>query len=89
MCIASVPIWMSEVVPARNRGLLVDIHGAAFLFGYMSANWVGYAFYFCNSAKAWRGPLGKSKKMMLIATWPSNVVDSLRLVPHYFARGTG
>jgi len=33
---------MNEVVPPKNRGVLVDLHGAALLFGYMLATWVGY-----------------------------------------------
>lgn len=33
---------MNEVVPPKNRGVLVDIHGAALLFGYMLATWIGF-----------------------------------------------
>ena len=60
MLSATVPVWMSEVVPAKNRGLLVDIHGALYVFGYMLAAWVGYGFYFASSATidAWRPPFG-------------------------------
>jgi hypothetical protein len=51
---------MSEVVPAKNRGLLVDFHGALYVFGYMVAAWMGYAFYFAGSdtPDAWRVPFG-------------------------------
>lgn len=31
----TVPIWMAEVVPAKIRGILVDLHGAMYVFGYM------------------------------------------------------
>ena len=37
---ATVPIWMAEVVPARNRGLLVDMHGAMYVFGVCIATYV-------------------------------------------------
>ncbi|OQU98122.1 hypothetical protein CLAIMM_03949 isoform 2 [Cladophialophora immunda] len=59
MILAAVPLLMNEVVPAKNRGMLVDIHGACFLFGYMIANWIGYGFYFLSltSNSAWRAPL--------------------------------
>ena len=33
---------MNEVVPPKSRGILVDIHGAALLFGYGLASWIGY-----------------------------------------------
>lgn len=58
MILSAVPIWMNEVTPPRNRGMLVDIHGAALLFGYMLAAWVGNGFFYLDSAKAWRAPLG-------------------------------
>lgn len=37
MILSAVPIWMNEVTPPKDRGMLVDIHGAALLFGYMLA----------------------------------------------------
>jgi len=59
MILSAVPIWMNEVVPARNRGLLVDIHGAALLFGYMCSIWCGYGFFFLDNVNTWRYPLGE------------------------------
>ena len=50
---------MSEVVPAKIRGILVDSHGAMYIFGYMLGAWVGYGFYFLDSPNSWRGPFGK------------------------------
>lgn len=58
MLLSAVPIWMNEVVPPRNRGLLVDLHGAGLLFGYMVAAWVGYGFFYLQASSAWRAPLG-------------------------------
>ncbi|CAK7199700.1 hypothetical protein SEUCBS139899_002383 [Sporothrix eucalyptigena] len=55
--LGSVPVWMTEIVPPRWRGLLVDIHSAALLFGYTWASWMGYAFYHLASDDAWRAPL--------------------------------
>ncbi|ERS95332.1 hypothetical protein HMPREF1624_08210 [Sporothrix schenckii ATCC 58251] len=55
--LGSVPVWMTEIVPPRWRGLLVDIHSAMLLFGYAFASWMGYAFYHVDSPNAWRGPL--------------------------------
>jgi MFS family permease len=55
---ATVPIWMAEVVPAKNRGFLVDMHGAMYAFGYCAAAWVGYGFFFLNSSDSWRAPFG-------------------------------
>jgi len=62
MLSATVPIWMAEVVPAKIRGPLVDLHGAMYIFGYMLAAWVGYGFYFVDSADSWRGPFGKHER---------------------------
>ena len=58
MLSATVPIWMAEVVPAKNRGLLVDTHGVMYVFGYMAAAWVGYGFYYLDSDNSWRAPFG-------------------------------
>lgn len=44
MLSATVPIWMAEVVPARKRATLVDLHGASYLFGYMITAWIGCGF---------------------------------------------
>lgn len=55
--LGAIPIWMTEIVPARNRGLLVDIHSAALLFGYTFAGWMGFGFYHVGSKNAWRAPL--------------------------------
>lgn len=62
MILSAVPIWMNEVVPPKNRGSFVDLHGAALLFGYAVSAWVGLAFYHLNLPhnSAWRGPMGMS-----------------------------
>ncbi len=58
--LGSVPVWMSEVAPPKNRGVLVDCHSAALLFGYCSASWIGAGFYFYHPVanNQWRAPLG-------------------------------
>lgn len=58
--LGSIPIWMSEVTPSKNRGVLVDCHSAVLLFGYCAASWVGAGFYFCHlvANNQWRAPLG-------------------------------
>lgn len=43
--LGSVPVWMTEIVPPKHRGLLVDIHSAALLSGYAFASWSGYGFF--------------------------------------------
>jgi MFS family permease len=66
MILSAVPIWMNEVTPPRNRGMLVDIHGAALLFGYMLAAWIGNGFFYLDSPDAWRAALCKSPSIRLI-----------------------
>ena len=65
MMSACVPIWMTEIVPPKNRGALVDLHGACYLSGYMIAAWVGLGFYFLtpHSSETWRGPFGESLRL--------------------------
>lgn len=50
---------MSEVTPPKNRGVFVDLHSAALLFGYASAAWTSVGFYFYHPAanNQWRAPL--------------------------------
>jgi MFS family permease len=47
--LGAIPVWMTEIVPPKNRGLLVDIHSCALLLGYALASWMGYAFFFVKS----------------------------------------
>ena len=60
MLLGSVPVWMTEIVPPKNRGLLVDIHSASLLTGYFFATWAGFGFYHYHPAanNQWRAPLG-------------------------------
>lgn len=60
MILSAVPIWMNEVVPPKNRGAFVDLHGASLLFGYALSAWVGLAFYHLHAPgnNAWRAPMG-------------------------------
>lgn len=68
MLSATVPIWMAEVVPAKIRGMLVDSHGAMYIFGYMLAAWIGYGFYFVDAEDSWRGPFGRLQAICLPST---------------------
>ncbi|KAK5046740.1 hypothetical protein LTR84_007501 [Exophiala bonariae] len=59
MIVSAVPLWMSEVVPAHARGPLVNIHGAAILFGFCAAVWIGYGFFqlHTDNLTQWRAPI--------------------------------
>lgn len=62
MILSAVPIWMNEVVPPKNRGAFVDLHGASLLFGYALSAWVGLGFYHLHAPgnNVWRAPMGTS-----------------------------
>lgn len=75
MIVSAVPIYMTEAVPPRNRGMLVDIHGAALLFGYMSVIWAGYGFFFYKNPNNWRAIFA------LQATYPLIVLGMLPFLP--------
>lgn len=54
----TVPVWITEIVPPKNRGVLVDLHPIMINIGYMLSSWVGVGFYFSNeNGSQWRGPL--------------------------------
>jgi MFS family permease len=58
MILAAVPIWMTEVVPSKFRGALVDIHDVLVVSGYTIATWVGVGCYYWNDphGRQWRVP---------------------------------
>lgn len=68
MMLSSAPFWMSEIVPPKNRGALVDLHAACYLIGYVIASWVGLGFYYLtpHSTEAWRGPFGGSPTLQSV-----------------------
>lgn len=50
-----VPLYQSEVAPARLRGRLVGTHGFLLVFGYATAGWAGLGCYFeSNPQIQWR-----------------------------------
>ncbi|ROV89387.1 hypothetical protein VSDG_08641 [Cytospora chrysosperma] len=57
--VATVPIYLSEISPPSQRGLIGGISGCGISFGTMMSNWVGMA---CGHAPygqvQWRLPLG-------------------------------
>ncbi|EXJ91724.1 hypothetical protein A1O3_00274 [Capronia epimyces CBS 606.96] len=57
--IAGVPLWIIEIVPPGSRGMLVDIHPAMFVFGYLVACWTGVGFYYAHGSGGiqWRIPI--------------------------------
>ncbi|OAL56033.1 MFS transporter [Pyrenochaeta sp. DS3sAY3a] len=56
--LATVPLWISEVVPPKDRGILVDIHPIFINVGYLLASYVGVGFYYYQgTGKEWRYPL--------------------------------
>ncbi|VUC25613.1 unnamed protein product [Clonostachys rosea] len=53
-----VPVWISEIVPPKGRGMLVDIHPILINLGYCLASYVGVGFFFVNgNNQQWRGPI--------------------------------
>ncbi|UKZ52820.1 hypothetical protein TrVGV298_006607 [Trichoderma virens] len=55
----TVPIYLSEIAPPKNRGLIGGLSGVGLSSGTMLANWVGYACgYAPYGAVQWHLPLG-------------------------------
>ncbi|KAK5311755.1 hypothetical protein LTR93_011615 [Exophiala xenobiotica] len=59
-CYASltgVPVWITEIVPPKHRGVLSDINPIFLNLGYLSTSWIGVGFFFVPGPNAWRGPI--------------------------------
>ncbi|KAH8648602.1 MFS monosaccharide transporter [Xylariales sp. PMI_506] len=57
--VATVPIYLSEISPPDQRGLIGGISGCGISFGTMLSNWVGFACgYASYGPTQWRLPLG-------------------------------
>ena len=50
----SVPIYQSELSPAKQRGLMVGSHGIFIVCGYAMAAWTGLGCYFAEPTVQWR-----------------------------------
>lgn len=50
----SVPIYQSELSPAKQRGLMVGGHGILIVCGYAMAAWTGLGCYFAVPLVQWR-----------------------------------
>lgn len=52
-----VPPYIAELSPPATRGRLVSLKGLMTAFGYLIANWIGYAGSFAVGDARWRIPL--------------------------------
>lgn len=57
--VSTVPIYLSEISPPNQRGMIGGISGCGISFGTMTSNWVGYGCSFMPyGQRQWRLPLG-------------------------------
>ncbi|KAJ4158006.1 uncharacterized protein LMH87_008553 [Akanthomyces muscarius] len=57
--VSTVPIYLSEISPPHQRGMIGGISGCGISFGTMVSNWVGYGCSFMTyGQRQWRLPLG-------------------------------
>ncbi|PMB67167.1 High-affinity glucose transporter [Beauveria bassiana] len=57
--VSTVPIYLSEMAPPQQRGLIGGISGCGIALGTMASNWVGYGCSFLPFGQTqWRVPLG-------------------------------
>lgn len=54
MVLANTPVYMSEVSPPHNRGLLVGMQGVGIVSAYIAASVCALAFSFVKSGIQWR-----------------------------------
>ncbi len=56
---STVPVYLSEIAPPHQRGMIGGISGCGISFGTMMSNWVGYGCSFmAYGQRQWRLPLG-------------------------------
>lgn len=56
---STVPVYLSEISPPHQRGMIGGISGCGISFGTMMSNWVGYGCSFmAYGQRQWRLPLG-------------------------------
>lgn len=56
-CTAGVPLWITEIVPPKHRGILGDIHAIGLNVGYCISAYVGVGFFYTDQPNAWRPPI--------------------------------
>lgn len=57
--VSTVPVYLSEIAPPHQRGMIGGISGCGISFGTMMSNWVGYGCSFmAYGQRQWRLPLG-------------------------------
>ncbi|KAH0837179.1 hypothetical protein AYO21_08164 [Fonsecaea monophora] len=50
----SIPVFQSEISPARQRGRMVGAHGVLIVIGYSCAGFSGFGTYFATPTVSWR-----------------------------------
>lgn len=54
MLLANTPVYLSEIAPAHNRGLLVGLQGNLVTFGYVVSSLAAFGFHFIDAPYQWR-----------------------------------
>jgi len=54
MLIANTPVYLSEISPAHNRGLLVGLQGNFVTLGYVISSCAAFGFHFVEESYQWR-----------------------------------
>ncbi|RFU28571.1 hypothetical protein B7463_g7782, partial [Scytalidium lignicola] len=70
--LTAVPVWVTEIVPPKDRGILSDINPIFINIGYVSASWCGVGFFYVHNENAWRGPIALGcipPLLCLISLW--------------------
>ncbi|PLB50585.1 putative hexose carrier protein [Aspergillus steynii IBT 23096] len=55
--LAVVPIYIAEVSPPKQRGMIVGLQGFMISIGFFVANWIGYGGAYAKDDAQWRIPL--------------------------------
>ncbi|KAJ9603013.1 hypothetical protein H2200_012308 [Cladophialophora chaetospira] len=73
MIFALVPLYLNEVAPPRQRGLIARLTVLSFGTGYFVCSWIAVGIFNANETFQWRGPLGLAciSPLLLLLTLPT------------------
>ncbi|RFU26446.1 hypothetical protein B7463_g9886, partial [Scytalidium lignicola] len=79
--LATAPLWITELVPPKDRGILSDATAIGVNVGYVSASYVGVGFFYYKDAplSVWRAPLAIGcLPCLIVLLWVPFIPESPR-----------
>ena len=68
-CAGGVPLYVSEIAPAKLRGRIIGIEQMILCFGELIAFWLNYGFNYLETPHWWRIPLAIQILPAMVLAW--------------------